>query len=81
MFKNKAEFEKSKEKVKYTMEIDTGACKLEIVFAMKPKADGSVSMKLRTQIKMGWAGDIEEKLAKTMKTTQDANTISFSVPE
>ena len=54
MFKNKKEFEKSKEKVKYTMEIDTGACKLEIVFAMKPKADGTVSMKLRTQIKMGW---------------------------
>jgi len=31
MFKNKKEFEKSKDKVKYTMEIDTGACKLELV--------------------------------------------------
>jgi len=38
-------------------------------------------MKLKTQIKMGWYMGIEEKLAKSMKNTQDANTISFSVPE
>lgn len=83
MFKNKEDHDKSKKEIQYTMEIGgMGGCKLELLFEVKPKTDGSVEMHLQTFINMGWNSEVENQLRSQMKVdTSPTDRVIFSVPE